>query len=1086
MKMRQPTSARAFSPRSTNLCAARRRVGPAIEAMETRLLFSTNAWKAAVSGNWEDASKWSLGHVPTSSESVTITAPGTYTVSVHAQGDAAGSVTLGTSSSHTPTLNITADDVNGYSFLTVANGFTNNGAVVIGNTSANGYYSGLTLSAGTLTNASGASFTASAAANASGAAANDAFTGTIVNAGTINVTTTKGFHFSGSITGANGSIAVVANAALVVSATNTNNALGGTYSFTGPGKVAFSGTFAIASGGATLTGSGPVQFGGTITGTGTLTVNSGTTLNLVGNGTTINCPVVNSSGATLTIIADDVNGYSLVTVANNLTNSGAFIIGNTSVNGYYSGLTVSSGTFINSATGTFNASAAANVSGAAASDSFTGSIANSGTINITSIKGFKITGSLTSNNGKIVVASNSGLTIVATTGSTLGGTFLLAGPGLVVFSGTFAIAAGGMTLSGSGPCHLGGTINGPGLLTIASGFTLSLVGNGTTLNSPLLNSAGATINITADDVLGYAIITVANGFTNNGAIIIGNTSLNGYYSGLTVSAGILTNSATGTITASAASNVSNAAASDSFTGSIANSGTINITSIKGFKITGSLTSNNGKIVVASNSGLTIVATTGSTLGGTFSLTGSGNVAVSGNFAIAAGGATFSGGGRWQYSGGTLSGPGTLTNATRLNLVGNGTTITAPLVNAAAGSISITADDTNGYALITVASGFTNSGTIVIGNTSVNGYYSGLTISSGTLTNAAGATFTASAASNVSGAAANDSFTGNLLNDGTFNISSPFAFKINGNYTQTSTGSFAPNLPTAAVNVSGKATLAGLLDIYEAATFVPTLGAVYPILTYASRSGDFTSIDGFSLGGGFAVTKSTGSTEVDLKAVKAPADPTAPTAMTFTLTTPTVLATTITFSETFADNIAISANSLASTNVTVTGPGGFSQAATLVSVSKRNNGTPRVAVYSFSPVGGRVDVEANGVYTVKLNAGSVKDTTGNAVVAQTLGTITLTTAAKLVFSTQPPTTATAGKALSPAVAVKIEDQAGNVLTTNTTPVTLSIASGGGTVTGTATVAAVKGWQRSATQSSPPPAPRPLKHPMELRPPRPAPP
>jgi hypothetical protein len=51
--------------------------------MEGRLLLSTNNWKAAVSGNWEDASKWSLGHVPTGSEDVTITAVGTYAVSVH-------------------------------------------------------------------------------------------------------------------------------------------------------------------------------------------------------------------------------------------------------------------------------------------------------------------------------------------------------------------------------------------------------------------------------------------------------------------------------------------------------------------------------------------------------------------------------------------------------------------------------------------------------------------------------------------------------------------------------------------------------------------------------------------------------------------------------------------------------------------------------------------------------------------------------------------------------------------------------------------------------------------------------------------
>ena len=137
-----------------------------IEALENRLLMSTNSWKAAVSGNWEDGSKWSLGHAPTASEDVLITAAGTYTISVHGSTDVASTVVLGSATAH-PTLNLTSDDTNGYAFLTVGKGFTNNSIIALGDNSANGYVSNLTVSAGTLTNTATGTITAAGAANAS-------------------------------------------------------------------------------------------------------------------------------------------------------------------------------------------------------------------------------------------------------------------------------------------------------------------------------------------------------------------------------------------------------------------------------------------------------------------------------------------------------------------------------------------------------------------------------------------------------------------------------------------------------------------------------------------------------------------------------------------------------------------------------------------------------------------------------------------------------------------------------------------------------------------------------------------------------
>ena len=53
---------------ATAALRGRRSVSNKIERLESRLLMSTNSWNSAVSGDWDDASKWSAGHVPTAAE----------------------------------------------------------------------------------------------------------------------------------------------------------------------------------------------------------------------------------------------------------------------------------------------------------------------------------------------------------------------------------------------------------------------------------------------------------------------------------------------------------------------------------------------------------------------------------------------------------------------------------------------------------------------------------------------------------------------------------------------------------------------------------------------------------------------------------------------------------------------------------------------------------------------------------------------------------------------------------------------------------------------------------------------------------
>jgi hypothetical protein len=89
--------------------------------------------------------------------------------------------------------------------------------------------------------------------------------------------------------------------------------------------------------------------------------------------------------------------------------------------------------------------------------------------------------------------------------------------------------------------------------------------------------------------------------------------------------------------------------------------------------------------------------------------------------------------------------------------------------------------------------------------------------------------------------------------------------------------------------------------------------------------------------------------------------------------------------------------------------------------------------------------------------TITDANGNASEPETFGvTINPAAAAKLAITKGPGAT-TAGKAISPAVKVAVEDAFGNIVTTNTSTVTIAKNTGpaGATLSGTLAVAAVKG-------------------------------
>jgi glucose/arabinose dehydrogenase len=84
----------------------------------------------------------------------------------------------------------------------------------------------------------------------------------------------------------------------------------------------------------------------------------------------------------------------------------------------------------------------------------------------------------------------------------------------------------------------------------------------------------------------------------------------------------------------------------------------------------------------------------------------------------------------------------------------------------------------------------------------------------------------------------------------------------------------------------------------------------------------------------------------------------------------------TFSVTYNNSAGINVASLDSNDIRVTGPNGFSQLATLVSIDNSTNGSPRTATYKINPPSTGWNTTNNGLYSVALESNQVSDISGN--------------------------------------------------------------------------------------------------------------
>jgi fibronectin-binding autotransporter adhesin len=651
----------------------------------------------------------------------------------------------------TSTIRAQANGSVGAANLVVANGFTNNGLIELTNINAGGQPATLTVSNGTLVNASGATITSLATAGgARTLSAQLDNQGTLALAQALTLSRTSAVHQnSGTIALTGGDLTLNLNSGaasfttsgtLTIGAGRTFGVTGGTFTHNG-GTLSGTGTLAINGTAFNLTqpfSNSAVSFtpiNSTINGSALLTNAAGQTLAITGS--TINAPLDNQgllfvsagnaasvtgtlttgSGSTIRLQSNGSVGASTLVVANGFTNNGLIELTNINAGGQPANLTVNNGTLVNAPGATITSLA---TGGGARTVS--AQLNNQGTLSLD--QGLTLsrtgaahqnTGTITLTGGDLTLNLNSGVASFTTSGTLTipaGRTFSVTGGTLThgggTVSGTGTLAINGTTFNLTQPFSnsavnftpINSTINGTALLTNAAGQTLAITGS--TINTPLDNQ-------------GLLFVSAGNAASVTGA---------------------LTTASTSTIRLQA--NGSVGAATLVVANGFTNNGLIELTNINAGGQPANLTVNNGTLVNASGATITSLATGGGTrtltaqldnqgtlslaqgltLGrtsaahqnsGTITLTGGdltlnlnsgvASFTTSGTVTIGAGRIVSVTGGTVTHNGGTLSGGGTLAiNGTTFNL-------TQPFSNSAIG-FSPTNSTINGSALFTNATGQT--------------------------------------------------------------------------------------------------------------------------------------------------------------------------------------------------------------------------------------------------------------------------------------------------------------------------------------------------------------------------------------------
>jgi len=458
--------------------------------------------------------------------------------------------------------------------------------------------------------------------------------------------------------------------------------------------------------GTTLTSDNTIEGYGCISCGGYINFVNNSTVNSNTSGETLNLALSSTTTGTNTKTMEATNGGELELQAGTWTNTGGTITAAASSSVVLNGTTVTGGTLTTSGTG----SSAGVIYGEAGATLV--SLTNSGNFTIQNGQTANISGTIT-NTGTITVASSTtytNLNLAANTTLSGSGTIILGdGAKYAQMDGT-----AGLTLTNSGNTIEGQGNIGEGDLVVTN-----------TSGSMIANVSGATLTIQPN----------STGFTNNGTI-------EAESGGTLMVDGTLTNYSSGTKTLSGGTYIANGTGSILYLGT---SGGVTTLSASATEENGGLIYTGTTGTTNALSGLTSITSTGSLTIGGVAFTDSGNFSNAGSLTIL-GGESFKVATLSQISSGSLT-AGTFVLDANLDLTGATQTITtnAATLTLAGGTIE------NANSTSALASLATNTGKLTIGGTSNNVSTTATSFSNtGTLTIDKGDSFTAPKLTQISG------------------------------------------------------------------------------------------------------------------------------------------------------------------------------------------------------------------------------------------------------------------------------------------------------------------------------------------------
>ena len=528
----------------------------------------TITWTNTAGGDWAAATNWSPNQVPVAADVAVINGSATYAIVVTGNRSVSGLVM----DNPNATLRLLGQGGSGVSTLTVANGFENHGTIELTNQNSTSWAATLNVTAGALTNMASGTIRTFV-----GAGGNRTLGLELDNRGTLDIEQTVSLNKTAGKHRFAGTINLAAGASLNIGNSGTVEVTHAGANWTGTGTLGLpssrpfnletdfiSGTIALDLQNAII--QGPGQF---IVPANQTVVFFSTTINapfqLLGTlenwaSSSINGTFSVPSGALLRLLGRSGSGVSTLTVANGFENHGTIVLTNQDSASWQVILNVTAGALTNMASGTIRTFV-----GAGGNRTLGLELDNRGTLDIEQTVSLNKTagkhrfaGTINLAAGASLNIGNSGTVEVTHAGANWTGTGTLGLPSSRPFiletdfiSGTIALDLQNVTIQGPGqfivPANqavvfFGTTINVPFQLL----GTLENWAN-SSINGTFTVPSGALLRLLGRSGSGVSTLTVANGFENHGTIELTNQNSASWATTLNVTAGALTNMASGTI-----------------------------------------------------------------------------------------------------------------------------------------------------------------------------------------------------------------------------------------------------------------------------------------------------------------------------------------------------------------------------------------------------------------------------------------------------------------------------------------------------------------------------------------------------------